>query len=219
MGKLQHCSGVILAGGLNTRFSGQSKAMLKVDGRPILEWIYAVYRQLFDQILLVTNTPHLYTDWDLTIVTDIYPHRSSLTGIHAGLFYSIHPHAFFTACDTPFINPRLIRALVARIDPHCHVIFPSTRDGLEPLFAVYAAKSLARIEDRLRKRHFKIQRVFRKDRIKTIPEKTLRRIDPDLHSFFNINTPEDLRRAQRMHKELIKPLMHRRENPATKQPS
>ena len=218
MGKLTHCSGVILAGGLNTRFSGQSKAMLKVGGRPILDWIYAAYRQLFDQILLVTNTPYLYMDWDLTIVTDIFPHRSSLTGIHTGLFYSAHPHAFFTACDTPFINPLLIRALVERIDSHCDVIFPSTRDGLEPLFAVYAAKSLPRIEDRLQKKHFKIQRVFRKDRIKTIPENTLRRIDPDLHSFFNINTPEDLGRAQRMLNNLVNPIEKRPTKPETKQP-
>ena len=202
MGKLRYCSGVILAGGLNTRFSGKSKALLKVGDKPILDWIYAVYRQLFDQIILVTNTPHLYMDWDLTIVTDIYAHRSSLTGIHTGLFYSAHPQAFFTACDTPFINPELIRALVERVDAHSDTIFPSTRDGLEPLFAVYAAKSLPRIEARLQKKHFKIQRVFRKDRIKTIPEKTLRGIDPGLHSFFNINTPEDLQRAQIMLKEI-----------------
>ena len=198
MGKLRHCSGVILAGGLNTRFSGQPKALLSVGGKPILDWIYSVYRQLFDHILIVTNSPQSYLAWDLTIVTDIYPHRSSLTGIHTGLFYSAHPHAFITACDTPFINPALIRALVERIDATSDVVFPSTSDGLEPLFAVYATKSIPRIEHHLQKELFKIERVFRKDRIKIIPEKTIRGIDPDLRSFFNINTPKDFKRAQGM---------------------
>jgi hypothetical protein len=47
----------------------------------------------------------------------------------------------------------------------------------------------------------KISKAFRKSRIKTISEKVLCGIDPDLQSFFNINTPEDLQRAEEMVKD------------------
>ena len=43
---------------------------------------------------------------------------------------------------------------------------------------------------------------FRRSRIKTIPENVLRAKDPDLLSFFNINTPEDLMRADEMIKNV-----------------
>ena len=79
------CSGVILAGGLNTRFSGKEKALVRVGGKRIIDRILAVFNGLFEEIILVTNNPLRYIEWDVNIVTDLFPIRSSLTGIHAGL--------------------------------------------------------------------------------------------------------------------------------------
>ena len=81
------CTGVILSGGLSTRFNGNNKAVMDVHGKRILDSLYNVFSDLFDEILLVTNEPLQFLEWDLTIVTDIFSTRSSLTGIHAGLFY------------------------------------------------------------------------------------------------------------------------------------
>ena len=190
------CSGVILAGGLNTRFAGQDKALISVDRRRILDRIYDVFIQLFDEIFLVTNSPARYLEWDLNIVSDLYPIRSSLTGIHAGLFYASNPHAFFAACDTPYLKKDLIEAIIDRIDPGYDAIIPESSAGLEPLCAVYAKKSLDRIEQHLALEKVKIQLVFKKNRIKKIPEKILREKDPELISFININSPEDLERVE-----------------------
>ena len=101
------CTGVILSGGLSTRFNGQNKAFISVGQRRILDRLYDVFSGLFDEIILVTNHPLQFLEWDLTIVTDIYPVRSSLTGIHTGLFYMKNPFAFFSACDTPFLKKEL----------------------------------------------------------------------------------------------------------------
>ncbi len=79
------CSGVILAGGRNSRFGGREKAFLPVGGKLLFERIYEVCRPLFDELILVTNNPAAYLRWDLHIVTDLFAVRSSLTGIHAGL--------------------------------------------------------------------------------------------------------------------------------------
>lgn len=192
------CSGVILAGGMNTRFGGKEKALIRVGGRPILDRIYTIFKELFDEIILVTNDPTKYLAWDLLMVTDLFHVRSSLTGIHAGLFAARNPHIFVTACDTPFLKKEVITLLLERIDDRMDACIPETSAGLEPLCAVYAKKSLASIERHLARNLFKIQWVFRRDRLKKIPEKVFREKDNELISFYNINTPQDLAYAEKM---------------------
>ena len=196
------CTGVILAGGLSRRFSGKNKAILGVGGKPIFSYIYDVFKYLFKEIILVTNDPHPYLDWDLTIVTDIYEIRSSMTGVHAGLFYASNPYTFFAACDTPFLKKELVEILLESIDRKTDFVLPETSAGLEPLCAVYSKKCLAPIERCLESSKLKIQRCLQHVRIKKIPEKRLREMDPDLVSFFNINTPDDLMKAQDLIKQL-----------------
>jgi molybdopterin-guanine dinucleotide biosynthesis protein A len=192
------CTGVILSGGLNTRFNGQNKAFIRVGQQRILDRLYDVFSDLFDEIILVTNQPLQFLDWDLTIVTDIFSARSSLTGIHAGLFYMKNPFAFFSACDTPFLKKELVKTLVEQIDNKTDIIMPETAAGFEPLCAIYSKRCLKQAEQHLTENKFKIQWAFRGHRIKYIPENVLRQKDPDLISFFNINTPEDLTRAEEM---------------------
>ena len=190
------CTGVILSGGLNTRFDGENKAFISVGGRRIIDRLLDVFSDLFDEIILVTNHPELFLQWDLTIVTDIFDLRSSLTGIHTGLFYSNNPYAFFSACDTPFLKKELVEILVKQIEQKIDIIMPETAAGFEPLCAIYSKRCLKPAEDHLKANKVKIQWAFRSNRIKNIPENQLRTVDPELRSFLNINTPEDLVRAE-----------------------
>jgi len=192
------CTGVILSGGLNTRFDGENKAFISVGGRRIIDRLLDVFSDLFDEIILVTNHPELFLQWDLTIVTDIFDLRSSLTGIHTGLFYSNNPYAFFSACDTPFLKKELVEILVKQIEQKFDIIMPETAAGFEPLCAIYSKRCLKPAEDHLTANKVKIQWAFRSNRIKNIPENQLRTVDPELRSFLNINTPEDLVRAEEM---------------------
>jgi molybdopterin-guanine dinucleotide biosynthesis protein A len=191
-------TGVILAGGQNTRFSGTNKAFIRVAGRCILDRIYGVFSDLFEEIILVTNDPIQYLEWDLNIVTDIFPMRSSLTGIHAGLFYMNTPHAFFAACDIPFLKKGLVQTILNHIEPGVDIVIPETSKGFEPLCAVYSKKCLKPVEQQLVKQELKIRNVFQKVRIKKLPENILRQNDPDLVSFYNINTHDDLVRAENL---------------------
>ena len=72
------------------------------------------------------------------------------------------------------------------------LIVPRTPYGLEPLCAVYAKRCLEVIENRLQRGDYRIRRFFDRVRVKHVSEKRLRRVDPDLLSFKNVNTPEDL---------------------------
>jgi len=208
------CSGVILAGGLSKRFSGKNKALLRVGDKRILDHILNTYTQIFNEIILVTNDPVPYTEWDIHVVTDVFNIQSPLTGIHAGLFHMALPYGFFTACDTPFLKKELIETIIDRIESQTDVIIPDTLEGLQPLSAVYAKRCLKPIESYLKgssnnprtKRclepGLKIQNFFSRVTVQKIHESLLRDKDPDLVSFFNINTPEDLARAEVLKKNL-----------------
>ena len=177
------CTGVILAGGQNTRFNGEDKAFIKIGQRKVLDRILDIYGDLFDDIILVTKTPDKYLAWDVRLATDIYPHRSSLTGIHTGLFYAANPCAFFTACDMPFLKKEVVKIMIDRIDPGLDVIIPETAAGLEPLCAVYSKNCLKIAEQHLLHDRLQILQIFKKVRVKKINESEFRRLDPHLISF------------------------------------
>ena len=180
---------------------GKNKALLSIGGQTIMDRLYNTLRGFFDEVLLVTNDPLQYLSWDLTIVTDLFPIRSSLTGIHAGLFYASAPHAFITACDTPFLKTELIRVLLEELEPKQDVIMPVTGKGNEPLCAIYSKRCIKPIERQLKSKDPKIVNFFPKVRVKEIPEARLRSADPHLVSFFNINTPKDLAGSEKMLRE------------------
>jgi len=191
------CSGVILAGGLSTRFGGRDKAMIEWQGRPILDHIRRALGECFRETLLVTNAPGRFAAWDMTLVTDLLAERSSLTGIQAGLFYARQPFAFVTACDTPLLQPALIRLLLEAAEDTIDVVVPQTANGLEPLCAVYSQRCLQLITHQLERGDYRIRSFFQRATVRRIPEARLRQADPDLRSFFNINSPADLEMALR----------------------
>ena len=191
------CSGIILAGGLSSRFGGRNKALIEWNGRPHLDHIRQAFGDLFQEIILVTNTPGDFAAWDMTLVTDLFAERSSLTGIHAGLFYAKYPLAFVTACDTPLLQPALIRMLLEASHDDADVVIPQTDNGLEPLCAVYSQRCLPPISHRLGQNDFRIRSFFRQVRVQHVPETHLRQSDPDLRSFYNINTSDDLEQVRR----------------------
>ncbi|MFO7715475.1 molybdenum cofactor guanylyltransferase [Desulfosarcina sp.] len=194
------CTGVILAGGLNKRFDGQNKACIRIGGKRIIDRLLEVYAGLFDQIVIVTNDPAAYMDVDALIVSDHYPVRSSLNGLHAGLFAAGHEYAFFTACDTPFIQGALIQLVIDRIERNTDIVVPTTSAGFEPMFAVYKKTCLPVMARQLERDRLKIQGLFSKMRVNTIAEADLRQADAALISFFNVNTPQELITAEALDK-------------------
>lgn len=197
------CAGIILAGGLNRRMAGQNKAFLSVGDRSIIGRQIELFQDLFEQVILVTNRPLEFCSWEtLTIVSDLLPVRSSLTGVHAGLFYTKPSHAFIAACDMPFLKKEMILLLLQEIELKWDTIVPVTKEGYQPLCAVYSKRCLKPIEEQLTKGEMKISKLFSRVKAKKIPEETLRRVDPDLISFFNINTQEDLAVSQKMRDSL-----------------
>lgn len=187
-------TGVILAGGKNLRM-GQNKAFIEVQGERIIDRIKRVFIDLFEEVLLVTNSPPDYLDLNLRIVADLYRERGSLAGIFTGLFHASFSHAFVAACDMPFLNKTLITHLVG-LSPSFDIVIPRTEDGLQPLHAVYSRKCLPFMEELLRQGNLKILDFFHRVKMREVPAEEMNPFDPQLASFLNLNTPEDLSRIQ-----------------------
>ncbi len=185
-------TGVILSGGRNSRF-GSNKAMAEINGVRIIDSITEKFRALFDEVIIVTNTPESYLYLNVTLTGDIYRDMGSLGGLFSGLTLAVHERVFVTACDMPFVNPAVIEyilnsshgydAAVAKISGH-----------YEPLLAVYGKKLLPIMEEQIKSGSYKIIDLYSRAKIRVISEESLRVYDPGLQSFININYPEDMKR-------------------------
>ncbi len=187
-------TGIILAGGKNLRM-GQNKAFLKVHGQRIIDRTKSIFIDLFDEVILVTNSPFEYLDLNLRIVTDLYQEKGALAGVFTGLFHATHPYAFVAACDMPFLNKALLSHLIS-LSPGFDIVIPKTEDGWQPLHAVYSQKCLPFMEDLLLKNNLKIIDFFHRVKKREVLTGEIIPFDPQLLSFLNLNTPEDLVRVQ-----------------------
>jgi molybdopterin-guanine dinucleotide biosynthesis protein A len=192
------CAGIILSGGLNTRMGGRNKAFLRLSGKFFLDRIYDTLPESFTECLLVTREPELYSKWNLKIVEDILSVRSPLTGIHAGLVNTKAEYAFCTSCDTPLLKKETIRVLIDAIELEYDVIVPASGSFFQPLCAIYSRRCIPLIEDQLRQGNLKTDHLFDKTKLKKIPYERFEEFDSGLNSFFNVNTMEDLHRANQL---------------------
>ncbi|MFP4668174.1 MAG: molybdenum cofactor guanylyltransferase [Desulfobacterales bacterium] len=190
------CSGVILAGGRSSRFYGADKAFFELGGLPMIRWITDLFCRIFPETMLVTNDPLSHLKRDLSLFSDLFPTKSSLTGIHTGLFYAQTPWIFAGACDTPFIRKSVVELVLSEIGPGVSAVMPQTPSGMEPLCAAYSKEALQAVERSVRQEKFKIQRVFKELKVRKIPESRVMEADPELVSFFNVNTEADLKEAR-----------------------
>jgi len=189
---------VILAGGNSTRMKS-NKALLPYSGELFIERIYRQLSALFPEVILVTNTPEFYRFLPCRMVPDEFPGMGSLAGIHAGLKQSRTDRIFVVACDMPYLNSGLIRQMVAKAQGS-DVVIPESDGGFEPLHAVYAKSCLPAMEEALKNGTRKIVNCFDWSKVSVMSKEEIAALDPDFHSFRNINTPEEyFRFREEMH--------------------
>jgi molybdopterin-guanine dinucleotide biosynthesis protein A len=185
--------GTVLAGGKSRRF-GRNKSVERFQGERLIERQVRTLRSLFPEVMIVTNTPEIYLDLDVTIVQDIIPDRGPLGGIYTGLLFAQGESIFVTAVDMPFLRPEVICRMVELFPGH-EVVIPRLGDYLEPLHGIYSPRCLAPIKRMLDREELQVIRFFPSVKIAYLDEEEIRRLDPEGLSFFNINTPEDMAKA------------------------
>jgi len=183
-------TGVILAGGKSLRM-GRNKAFIEIDGIPIINRIHAVFKDLFQEIFIITDQKELFDHLEARSWRDLYPNRGALAGLYTGLYFSSFQYSFCVACDMPFLNPRLIHFLAQKLDGE-DVLVPKTEDGLQPLHAFYSKNCLQSIRELLDRGGDRIIDFYDSVKVRLVEEKEFLFLDPRRESFININTPEEL---------------------------
>jgi len=193
---VENISCFLLAGGQSKRL-GYDKALIEIGGERLIDIIIRKLTEVFPVVFLITTPQHNYHDIGAKKIFDIIPNKGSLGGIYTGLVNSRTSHNFFFACDMPFINGDLIRFMVRKKLDY-DVLIPLTEKGLQPLHAIYSKACIPHMERLIEEDNFKIIDFFDKVKVEYIPEKICKEFDPEGKIFFNINTPQDLKIAEKI---------------------
>jgi molybdopterin-guanine dinucleotide biosynthesis protein A len=191
-----YLSVVIQAGGQSRRM-GQNKALLPFKGQPLIQRVANRLRPVADELLVTTNVPGLYAFLDLPMFADLLPGTGSLGGLYTALSVAAHPLVAVVACDMPFASPLLLEMERDLCAPDWDIVIPVLAGGREPLHAIYRKETcLPKIRKALDENRLRMDSWFGEVRLREFAESEIRRIDPELRAFFNVNTPEEFRQAE-----------------------
>jgi molybdenum cofactor guanylyltransferase len=190
-----HCksiSGVILAGGTNKRFNGRTKAKIVIDGSTIISRITDTIEDIFEEIIIVTNTPEEFEEYQkFKIVSDEFLHSGPLGGIHAAFKATSKEALFVFAGDMPFLSKELILNQIEFYKNHkCDILIPMIKENIEPLHGIYNLSVTGILEEYLKAEHNKAVREFFK--LVNIGYLQLKDSEEIRRAFININSPSDI---------------------------
>jgi molybdopterin-guanine dinucleotide biosynthesis protein A len=200
---------IINAGGQSRRM-GTAKALLPVPPHrtPLIAHIAARLAPcIASRLVVVTNDVQLpalaQLAPDTIFVPDAYPDTGTLGGIATGLQHA-PAWAVVVACDLPLVSADLFAALLERATEReagadrWDAIVPVVDGYEQPLHALYHRRCLPAIEAHLAAGHLRVISFMPDVRTRYVQEAELRAVDPELHSFFNTNTPEEWAEAMRL---------------------
>jgi len=190
----QSITGVILAGGKSSRM-GQNKALMSLGGKRLVDRVVEVMGSVFDDLLMVTNTPEMYADLGIPMVRDVWPEKGSLGGVYSAIYHVATPYCLVVACDMPFLQTAVLRYLITQINDY-DVVVPDVLGELQTLHAIYSKACLQPIERCLEANRLRIVGFFPDVRVRTVTGSELESYDPELLAFQNLNTPEEFQAAE-----------------------
>jgi len=172
---------------------GRDKTALLLEGRTLLSRAQELARSLTERVFVVGPRARFGAE----AVEDIYSDRGPLGGIHAALTASQTELNLVLSVDTPFLAPEFLRFLVEEAK-RCGstVTVPVAGGRKQTLCAIYRRAFAGFAEEALRAGRNKIDPLFADTTVREISEREIVELDFDPRMFDNLNTPEDLVRAQ-----------------------
>jgi molybdopterin-guanine dinucleotide biosynthesis protein A len=187
-------SAAIIAGGAATRMGGRAKALIEIDGEPIIDRQLGVLRSLFTEIVIAANDPAPFGHTGLPVVADRYPGRGPLAGLDAAFAACDRDYVFAVACDMPYLDAGNIDLVVGRRGSEIDIVAPFTNGYPEPLCALYARSCRPLVERLLAGDRNRMSGLFATEESSlTVVEIDARELQESNPRFLtNINTARDL---------------------------
>ena len=198
-------SAIILAGGFSKRL-GKDKGLTKLANKPLIVHVINRISAVVDEVAVIVGSNGQKNDYSHSlkskakIVIDEYEIQSPLVGALTGFENVQGKYSLLLPCDTPFISNQ-IASLLLELCYNKEAVIPRWPNGyLEPLQAAYNTESaLTAANKALKNGKLNMRSMLRYlGNISYISTSVLKRIDPELMTFFNINTLADLKKAERL---------------------
>ena len=196
---------VILAGGKSKRF-GEDKSLAKLGSKSLIEHVIHKVRGKFKKILIISNKDiKIKESKDITIIPDcIEGNLGPLVGVLTAMKWSknIKENYRWIATfpsDTPFFDISIVEQYKKEITTNnSNLYFVRSNEKRHNIFGLWSIDLLDILENDLVKNNFrKVEDWANKIGVKTI-NINFNKFDP----FLNINTKEDLNKAERILKKL-----------------
>ena len=191
---------IVLAGGKSSRF-GTNKVLQVFGTQNLLQRVLVRVNCLVSAITIVCADKHddlgVRDFPKLKVISDIYPDKGPLGGIHTGLIASSYDQNLVIASDMPFLNQALLKYMIG-LSAEFDLVIPRLGNFVEPLHAVYSRRCLTPIEVLIKQDNLSILQLLPLIRTRYIEAQDIRRFDPQRLSFFNVNTKSDLVRARNL---------------------
>jgi len=189
-------TGVVLAGGRSSRL-GRDKALLTLDGEPLLARTVRLLHGLADDVIVLGPPERGALAPGARVLPDERPGDGPLPALATALREMRGERLVAVATDMPLLNPSLLAYLLDRSEGY-DVAVPRVGGRTQQLHAVYARACLPAVEAQLSRDDLKIDRFFGTVRTLVVEEDEIAALDPDFFSFRNVNTAADWAEVQRL---------------------
>ena len=198
-------SAIILAGGFSKRL-GRNKGLVELAGRLLILHVLDRIHGIVDETVAVVSSDHQRVVFApllgrrASVVVDEHEMQSPLVGATTGFKNARRKYSLLLPCDTPFVSSR-VASLLLDLCVNKSAAIPRWPNGyIEPLQAAYQTKSALNAAKRaLEQGKLDLRSMISHLRgVQYVSTMVLQQVDPRLLTFFNINNPEDLKRAESM---------------------
>jgi molybdopterin-guanine dinucleotide biosynthesis protein A len=195
-------SAIVLADGSSSRF-GQDKGILKIANKPLIKHVIDTVKPVVDEIIMVTSSQDQVmkyakvVDADAQFVIDSFDSEGPLVGALTGFGSAQGKYALLLPFDTPFVSRDVVSLLFDLCLTKAAVIPRWPNGQIEPLHAVYRTKAaLEAAKIAVGEGKLNVRGMIENMRgVRYVSTLVIQQLDPELRTFFNINTPLDLKKA------------------------
>jgi molybdopterin-guanine dinucleotide biosynthesis protein A len=178
---------------------GADKAAMRLGGLTMLERVVAELRRGFDEVIVVAGAPAAEAASALSagsarLLWDSAAFEGPVKALRLGLAATGAEVAFACACDLPFISAALAAELCTMAAGY-NAAIPMVGGRLQVLHAAYQKSCLPALDAMIAQDQPRLQDLAPRLRARIVSEAEIRHYDPQLLSFFNVNTPAEYARA------------------------
>jgi len=196
-------SAAILAGGFSRRF-GKDKGLVALAGKPLILHVIDRVSKVVDEVLVIVSSKDQKNKFETilgekaNLVIDKDDSQSPLVGAITGFESAKGEYLLLLPCDTPLISTQILQFLLDMCTNRSAAIPRWTSGYIEPLQAVYHTKSaLTAAKTALAQGNMNMRSMIDNLRgVRYVSTMVLEQLEPDLLTFFNVNTPQDLKKAE-----------------------